>query len=697
MSRQRSKHRRLWRLALAGVAVVLLAIASVPAGIEIAARNRAAVDLSKLTATSPLLLDARGAWVDAALSPDDKWRFRATVEDAPPLYLDLLLAYEDHRFAEHSGVSYRAVARAVLASLRAGRIVSGASTLPMQVARLAEGQSPGLRGKISQAVAARRLVLDHDRDEILGLYLTLAPFGGNLEGIEAAALHYFGKRARDLNPAEAALLVAIPQAPEARRLDRDPAAAMVARAKVLKRGADIGVISDTLANELARAPVNVRPGRAFGASRAVLAALREASPDATSFSTTLDADLQALLRRDLEKALAGKPDTVNAAALVIRNRDGAILAQVGNARSLDSPAGYLDLTTRSRSPGSALKPFIYGMAFDRGHAHPKTIFHDRAQRYGAFSPRNFGEAEPGPIDLRTALATSLNTAAVAVLNEVGPQAFIDQLRSTGVRIDLPEGAQDGPGLAVSLGGVGITLQDLAFLYVALANGGVTRELHQTPGAEHDAPPPVMLFGPGAAWAVTDALAGARPPDHGLPLKARNGALRVAYKTGTSSGRRDAWAVGYDRLHTVAVWIGRTDNGGMPGASGRVTAAPVLWSVFRALPRPENGVIPDLPEADRHLGWQDPPLRLRVLGGDAQGAPLEIQFPQREGHVRRPAGTSKITLSLSGGTPPYSWIVNEELQPVSLSHELTVEVEPGPLTITVLDVKGARDSLQTWVE
>ena len=697
MSRQRSKHRRLWRLALGGVAVVLLGIASVPAGIEIAARNRAAVDLSKLTATSPLLLDAHGAWVDAALSPDDKWRFRATVEDAPPLYLDLLLAYEDHRFAEHSGVSYRAVARAVLASLRAGRIVSGASTLPMQVARLAEGQSPGLRGKISQAVAARRLVIDHDRDEILGLYLTLAPFGGNLEGIEAAALHYFGKRARDLNPAEAALLVAIPQAPEARRLDRDPAAAMVARAKVLKRGADIGVISDTLATELARAPVDIRPGRAFGASRAVLAALREVSPDATSFSTTLDADLQALLRRDLEKALAGKPDTVNAAALVIRNRDGAILAQVGNARGLDSPAGYLDLTTRSRSPGSALKPFIYGMAFDRGHAHPKTIFHDRAQRYGAFSPRNFGEAEPGPIDLRTALATSLNTAAVAVLNEVGPQAFIDQLRSTGVRIDLPEGAQDGPGLAVSLGGVGITLQDLAFLYVALANGGVTRELHQTPGAQHDAPPPVTLFGPGAAWAVTDALAGARPPDHGLPLKARNGALRVAYKTGTSSGRRDAWAVGYDRLHTVAVWIGRTDNGGMPGASGRVTAAPVLWSVFRALPRPEDGVIPDLPEADRHLGWQDPPLRLRVLGGDAQGAPLEIQFPQREGHVRRPAGTSKITLSLSGGTPPYSWIVNEELQPVSLSHELTVEVEPGPLTITVLDVKGARDSLQTWVE
>ena len=156
-------------------------------------------------------------------------------------------------------------------------------------------------------------------------------------------------------------------------------------------------------------------------------------------------------------------------------------------------------------------------------------------------------------------------------------------------------------------------------------------------------------------------------------------------------------MGYDRLHTVAVWIGRTDNGGMPGASGRVTAAPVLWSVFRALPRPEDGVIPDLPEADRHLGWQDPPLRLRVLGGDAQGAPLEIQFPQREGNVRRPAGTSKITLSLSGGTPPYSWIVNEELQPVSLSHELTVEVEPGPLTITVLDVKGARDSLQTWVE
>ncbi len=181
------------------------------------------------------------------------------------------------------------------------------------------------------------------------------------------------------------------------------------------------------------------------------------------------------------------------------------------------------------------------------------------------------------------------------------------------------------------------------------------------------------------------------------FKAGNGALRVGYKTGTSSGRRDTWAVGYDRLHTVAVWIGRTDNGGMAEASGRTTAAPVLWSIFRALPQPEDGVIPPLPGSDRHLAWHDPPLRLRVLGGDTDAAPLAIQFPQRDGNVRRPPGASRITLSLSGGTPPYSWIVNDTLQPVSLAQELTVAVEAGPLSITVLDARGARDSLQTWVE
>src|SRR5437588_5799013 len=537
---------------------------------------------------SGLVLARDGSILRGFLSADGKWRLTAIVD---PLYRKMLLAAEDQRFATHPGIDALAVLRAFGQLARHGHIVSGASTLSMQVVRLLERRPRSLAAKAVEAAEALSLERHLAKNAILGLYLTLAPFGGNLEGVRAASLAYFGKEPRHLSPGEAALLVALPRAPERMRPDRHPEAARQARDAVLARMREKGVISEQVLLEARAEPVPQHrlalPFHAVHLARA----LRNDMPDAAAHRTTIDPLLQRQLEALLRREAAILDPQATLAALVVDNRERRVVAYVGNAE-FDSAErhGTLDMARVVRSPGSALKPFIYAMAFDRLIIHPETVLEDRPRHFGDYAPTDFDGRFQGAVSAAEALQYSLNVPAVAVLDRLGPSRFTAALGAAGVQLRLPAPTAD-PGLAIALGGAGISLWDLATRYAALAQGGEIATLH----SRADDPPAhgTAIFGPAAAWYVNDILERAPPPPGMLPAEVRRG-RHLAFKTGTSYGFRDAWAVGYDARMTIAVWAGRPDGTPLPGRSGRVTAAPVLFKIADLLGPPPAESPPEPP-------------------------------------------------------------------------------------------------------
>ena len=682
--------RALGRAALLGVAGCLAVLAALVAVFELSARLRDPVSLHRLHDLSPVVRGDDGQIMHAFLSSDEKWRFATSPAMAPPFYLDLLINYEDRRFYRHYGVDPVALARAARDLITNGRVVSGASTLTMQTARLLEGQAPGLWGKLAQMVAARRLEIDHDKSEILAAYLTLAPFGGNLEGLSAASRRYFNKQPAALNDRETALLVAIPQAPEARRPDLNLPGALAARGRVLIRAEAFGLVSAEAVEDLSNRSLRIADAPQSNGARAAAGELKARRPDAAAWSSLLQAETQERATAILRQALQDQPEQVNAAALIVRNMDGAVIAHVGNARGIDGPAGYLDLTKAIRSPGSALKPVIYGLGFELGLAHPRTKFVDEAVRFGAYGPENFTPMTPSTLTLREALARSLNTAAVALLQEVQPKVMAERLEDFGVDLRLPSAEE--PGLSIALGGLGITARDLARIYLALANGGAAGALRLSPD---DPGGRQALLSEGAAWGVTDALTIAAPAEGAAPLKARDGGARIAFKTGTSHGRRDAWAAGYDRDHTVVVWFGRPDGGPSPGMSGRATAVPALLNLFGALPTPATGVLKDPPGGAPEIAWTSPPRRLAFLGSSTRESPLRITFPVPGGEITLSTQSAPIPLRASGGSRPYTWLLNRNQLESGASVTTAGAFKPGPNLLTLVDANGSTVMAEIW--
>ncbi len=484
----------------------------------------------------------------------------------------MLIGYEDRRFYDHHGIDTRAFVRAAAQFILAGgHIVSGGSTLTMQVARLIDGGSTrSIAGKLRQIALARALEARFSKNDILDLYLTLAPYGGNIEGIRAASLAYFGKEPKRLTTAEAALLVALPQSPTARAPDTNPEAAHEARDRVLDRLASAGVITDDAATaaKTERMPSARRPFPMLAPHLAVEA--RAADPAASVHRLTIDRDLQASLEALAADRVAALGPKLSIAILVADHLSGAIVASVGSAGLFEEARdGFVDMTRAVRSPGSTLKPLIYGLAFEQGLAHPESLIEDRPTGFGAYAPQNFDGRNRGTVTMREALTQSLNIPAVKVLNAVGPAQLVARLKRAGVDATLPD--ESAPGLAIGLGGVGVTLRDLVSLYAAIARGGTAVALRdgvdETPAAS-GAP----VLSPVAAWYVDDILAGVPPPVNGS-------AGRVAYKTGTSYGYRDAWAIGFDGAYVVGVWVGRPDGTPVPGLSGIESAAPILFEAF----------------------------------------------------------------------------------------------------------------------
>ncbi len=652
--------------------------------------------------TSPVVLDRNDRLLRPFVIDDGRWRLPVATADVDPRFIEMLIAYEDQRFFEHDGVDRQALVRAAMQFLAAGRIVSGASTLTMQVARLLDERSTRtFDGKLRQIASARVLERHLDKNQILTLYLTLAPYGGNIEGIRAASLAYLGKEPVRLTTAEAALLVALPQAPENRRPDRNPEPARMARNRVLDRLVAAGIIDGETA-AAAKSERMPERRRAFPIHAAHLARQAvSAHPDDPTIRLTVDRNLQTSLETIARQRTAHLGPRVSAAIVVADHTSGEMLASVGSAGLLDdSRRGHVDMTRAVRSPGSTLKPLIYGLAFELGLAHPESLIEDRPTGFNGYAPTNFDGHYRGTVTIRDALTESLNVPAVVVLDAVGPARLVARLRRAAARPALPD--LTAPGLAIGLGGVGISLRDLIALYAAIARGGTPVALRDgiesgsaTPGNTAKLP----VLDRSAAWYVANILADVPPPLSGSPG-------RIAYKTGTSYGYRDAWAVGFDGRHIIGVWIGRADGAPVPGLSGIATAAPLLFEAFDRLgPRrvplkaPPSGVIEtttaSLPAPLRRFRHPDSNVAER------DGAP-EIAYPLNGVAVDlgiAAGDPGPLVIKVRNGAPPFTFFANDMpiARPPFARSETWQPDGPGFVTLSVVDARGRSDRVTVFVE
>ena len=504
------------------------------------------------------------------------WRYPVSTDQVSAYYLDALLTYEDRWFFRHPGVNPLALGRAAWQNLTGGRVLSGGSTLSMQVARLLDPHERTLTGKVRQLWRTAQLEWHLSKDQILNLYLNRAPFGGTLQGVAAASWAYLGKSPQHLTHSEAALLAVLPQAPSRLRPDRHPARAQVARDKVLRRVAEYRVWPQTAVDEALQEPLLLAPR--LEPSLAPLLARRLNRPHSPPLiRTTLDANLQRRLEDLLLGWRARLPDHTSAAIVVVETENMAVRAYLGSVDINDTRRfGHVDMISALRSPGSTLKPFLYGMAMDAGLIHSESLLQDVPRRYGDYRPGNFSMGFSGPVSASAALAMSLNLPAVQLLEAYGPKRFAADMRNGGVPLSLPALAE--PNLALILGGAGSRLEDLVSGYSALARDGKSANVRLQPSDElHER----RLLSPGSAWVIRRILSGQARPDRDPRAELVQRPL-LAWKTGTSYGFRDALAIGVGPRYLIGVWIGRPDGTPVPGQFGLASAAPLMLQVHDVL-------------------------------------------------------------------------------------------------------------------
>jgi penicillin-binding protein 1C len=658
--------------------------------------------LAQAQRVSTTIIDRNGKLLRAYAMADGRWRLPVDAKtNVDPGYLKLLLAYEDRRFWSHAGVDPFALGRAAFQLVTRGHIVSGGSTITMQLARLMEPRRQrSVYAKLRQIVRALEIERQLTKDQILDLYLALAPYGGNLEGIRAASIAYFGKEPKSLSLAEAALLVALPQSPESRRLDRHPDVAEAARDRVLDRMVGDGRVSEEDAAQAKAVPVprlrKPLPILAPHSADQAVATVKDAPLIKLTLDSSLQKSLEALAH---DRAIALGPN-ISVAIIAVDNETGDVLARVGSPDYFDDRrAGQVDMTRAVRSPGSTLKPFIYGLAFEDGFVHPESLIDDRPIRFGSYAPENFDMTFQGTVPVRRALQMSLNVPAVALLDRVGASRLSSRLKQAGANLVLPK--DEAPGLAVGLGGVGITLQDLVQLYAGLARLGSTRPLREIMNVRDDARESLRLMDPVSAWQVGNVLIGTPPPENAVHN-------RIAFKTGTSYGYRDAWSVGFDGRMTIGVWVGRPDGAPAPGIVGRTAAAPILFDAFARtgklpapLPKPPKGTL-----VASNAKLPLPLRRFRPVGElvrtGGEQAP-HIQFPLNGSRIDTTGsdGTalSAMPVKVAGGVLPMTMLVNGiSVGEIDGRRQRLVD-PPGPgfTRLTVIDATGAADTVVVRIQ
>ncbi|WJN58579.1 peptidoglycan glycosyltransferase PbpC [Pseudomonas sp. SO81] len=562
---------------------------------------------------------------------DGVWRYPVAPAEVSPYYLQALLTYEDRWFYKHPGVNPLALGRAAWQNLSGGRVLSGGSTLSMQVARLLDPHERTLGGKFKQLWRTLQLEWHLSKDEILALYLNRAPFGGTLQGVAAASWAYLGKSPSQLTRAEAALLAVLPQAPSRLRPDRHPERAQAARDKVLRRLAQFQQWPQSAVDEALQEPVLLAPRREPDLAP-LLARRLNVAGSPPLIRTTLDANLQRRLEDLLLGWRARLPERTSAAILVVDSESMAVRAYLGSLDVGDERRfGHVDMIRAQRSPGSTLKPFLYGLAMDAGLIHSESLLQDVPRRYGDYRPGNFAAGFIGPVSASEALATSLNLPAVQLLEAYGPKRFSGELRGAGVPLALPAGAE--PNLALILGGAGSRLEELVAGYSAFARGGLAARPRLQP---QDALQERRLLSPGSAWIVRRILAGQARPDRDPRAELVQRPV-LAWKTGTSYGFRDAWAIGVGPRHLIGVWIGRPDGTPVPGQFGLASAAPLLLQVHDLLVNRDRqrGLVPPVQEVPASLGVA------------AICWPLGQELARNDPNCRR----QRFAWTLDGTTPP----------------------------------------------
>lgn len=685
------------RWIVSGVAVMALVVL---AGISL--DRLYPVPLDKIHNLSTEIYSDDGVLLRSYLSQDQQWRFHVDVHEVSPHFLKLLIAFEDQRFFDHWGVDLWAMGRATLQNIRNQRIVSGGSTLTMQVARLLNPQSRTLRAKIQECLRAWQLEWHFDKNQILSMYLTLAPYGQNIQGIKGASRVYFQKEPKDLTWAESAWLVAVPQSPYKMTSQWDPGYHRMVRQKILDRALSQNVIEKQHHQEATEEPLPTPPSLSHNRSKILTHPIsahhlsdrvRLSKTGHSSIKTWIHSGLQ----RDLEHWLmahhATLPPQTSTAVLVMEHETGRVRAYAGSMNYWhQSSQGQVDMVRAIRSPGSTLKPFVYGVGFDDLAIHPKTMIMDTPTRFGDYSPSNFGHHFFGQVTMAQALQFSLNVPAVKVFEHIGPGRFTDKIRQSGIHLHLPERDQT-PGLAIVLGGVGMTLEDLVRLYSAIPQSGWVPNMQLIQGAESTDKKRVLQDL--SVWYLHQILSNNVVPDGQIPGQFKTTPTRLAYKTGTSYGFRDAWAIGYNAKYTIGVWVGRADGTPIPEQFGYNTAAPILFAIENLLDvktelrlSKPNHVIDVYHSKDLPLHWVNFDDH-----GDAKSQTLKLTFPTDQATMIVP-DHSTIAVTVEGGTPPYFWYYDGHFLAKTQDRQYRWSPEGvGFFRISVVDQAGQTDKIQ----
>ncbi|MBK6889490.1 MAG: penicillin-binding protein 1C [Sphingobacteriales bacterium] len=530
---------------------------------------------------SQIILDAKGTPLHAFLTPDDKWRLRLEAQDITPELKEAFLFKEDKYFYYHFGINPVAIVRAAFNNLLKGRRTSGASTLTMQAARMLQPKQRTVGNKMIEMFRALQLEWHYSKQEILQIYLSLVPYGGNIEGVKSAALLYFKKMPNHLSLAEITALCVIPNRPNSLTLGQNNTEVVEARNKWLKKFAQAHIFPDANINDALNEPLNASRNDAPKLAPHFSIRMKNTYPTKPTIETFLNLQQQQkteelvtnYIRRLYHQGMR------NAAVMVINNQTMQVEAYVGSANFENTDdGGQVDGVRAVRSPGSTLKPYLYALAYDKGLITPKFKISDVPVNYSGYAPVNFDKKFNGMVSIEFALANSLNIPAVKILDTLGKSYFIEQL----VKANFKQVAlkKDVLGLSVILGGCGARLEELTTLYAAFANQGVYRQPHFVPSDSLEITTP--LFSPAAAYGITQVLTQLTRPDFPQQFSAFTNTPRIAWKTGTSYGRKDAWSIGYNAHYTIGVWVGNFSGEGNPDLTGNNIATPLLFYIFNTL-------------------------------------------------------------------------------------------------------------------
>lgn len=534
--------------------------------------------------TSTVVLDRNRELLGAKIAADGQWRFQQG-DSVPYKFETCIMQFEDRNFYGHIGISFKGIGRSIVKNIEKGRVVSGGSTITMQLARIMK-KNPKRTWleKIREMLIATRMEMRYSKEEILGYYAANAPFGNNVVGLEAASWRYFGRSADQLSWSESATLAVLPNAPGLIYPGRNHKRLLEKRNRLLQRLRNINVLDETAYQLAINEPLPDKPLPLPQLAQHLLNRLVKEGYTGKTITTTIDRNLQEKAMEIVaQHNLQMRENRIfNAAALITSVKTGEILAYVGNVDD-EAHGGDVDCIVARRSTGSILKPFLYAGALQDGLVTPKSLLPDIPSHFGSFSPKNFSKGYDGAVTADQALSRSLNIPFVKMLNEYGLEKFHNNLKKMGMTT-LEKPARHY-GLSLILGGAEARLWDLNAMYTSMAieltgikNNGVSLVRNGVRQKRNMVPDKACIY------STFEAMAEVNRPDEDGNWRAFSGSQKIAWKTGTSFGFRDAWAIGTTTDYTVSVWVGNADGEGRPGLTGIKAAAPLMFNLFGQLPK-----------------------------------------------------------------------------------------------------------------